>query len=394
MLYLFALLQLAVYLFLAPLMRLHFFESELGVDYAFGLALVFVLAFVLGAKWAGKSGLFASPGIRLPPAEFTGIGQVAIATWAGLYVAVVVTYGLSDRRIGTELAAELFAAIPPLVTIFFRSFEVVLPYLIAVITLRYLAVGRLTVGECVVLLAMLGAFAMSGAANSRSQTAFEVMAIVAIVQNSISRPRLLRLFVALVALASVVMVLVTANRVATSDDVSVEDYVSHEILKRLDGLELLSRIVDSHGIEVLGVNPTAASIPLLAGIPFLARAQSLKAEAMTNVKAVILDEELDSSGRDTNSFVLVDSYYCGGLLGMVSVGLLLGASTRLVDRCIGRTKRRGIQLLLAALALNLVALEREAIGIGVAVLRDWVILSAVAQLVLRFDAGVRRQAKA
>jgi hypothetical protein len=125
----------------------------------------------------------------------------------------------------------------------------------------------------------------------------------------------------------------------------------------------------------------------------LDRAKELKADALTTVKAVILEQELDSKSRDVNSFIILDTYYCGGILGVTLVAILIAYFSRLADKKIGITSNWIFQIFLIAIIINFVVMEREAVGMVISIVRDWLILCIVALVLLSRTATVHRRIK-
>jgi hypothetical protein len=177
------------------------------------------------------------------------------------------------------------------------------------------------------------------------------------------------------------------------EDTSANEYLSSEVLQRVDGLEVVSQIIDKYGYQMTGVNVSAALNPITSLIPFLDRAKELKADALTTVKAVILEQELDSKSRDVNSFIILDTYYCGGILGVALVAIIIAYFSRLVDKKIGVTSNWVFQIFLVAIIINFVIMERESVGIVISIARDWLILCVVAFLLLSRKATVHQQIK-
>jgi hypothetical protein len=232
------------------------------------------------------------------------------------------------------------------------------------------------------LIAILFAFFILGAGSSRSATGLFMISILLIVQNKFEPKTLLRLLYKAGFFAGIIFFAVTISRMSLYEDKSANDYLSSEVLQRVDGLEVVSQVIDKYGYRMTGVNVSAALNPITSLIPFLDRAKELKADALTTVKAVILEQELDSKSRDVNSFIILDTYYCGGILGVSLVAIIIAYFCRLVDKKIGVTSNWIFQIFLVAIIINFVIMEREAVGILISVARDWLILCVVAYLLM------------
>jgi len=220
-----------------------------------------------------------------------------------------------------------------------------------------------------------------------------MISILLIVQNKFEPKTLLRLLYKAGFFAGIIFFAVTISRMSLYEDKSANDYLSSEVLQRVDGLEVVSQIIDKYGYQMTGINASAALNPITSLIPFLDRAKELKADALTTVKAVILEQELDSKSRDVNSFIILDTYYCGGLLGVTLVAIIIAYFSRLVDKKVGVTSNWIFQIFLVAIVINFVIMEREAVGIVISIARDWLILCVVAFLLLSRTATVHQRIK-
>ena len=380
MLYRIALIQIFIYLVAVPAVRVVFYQVV--VDYAWVISFAFIGSFLVAGNmfYFFKNKIPSFPG-ELINFRFSKVGALFLFVWVAICLIISIQFGLYNRRIGTENAAELFAGIPTLVLMVFRSLEISMPMLMAVMVIKVFDGHPLSRLDICISIALIIAFFSLGAANSRSATGLFLVIILVISQNRIPR-RLLNKTIGYFLLFGVIFFLgVTAIR--SVDDVgrSFDEYFSAEVVQRLDGLEVVSEIVSIHGYQLLGINPSAALIPLIALVPFLDEAVQLKANALTSVKAVMLERELGSELRDINSFVVLDAYYLGGFIGVVIVGFIIGLLARWVDLYIGR--RVGVVLFvgMVSIASNLLIIEREALGMTVSMFRDFIILFFVFRLV-------------
>lgn len=370
--------QIFLYLFISPLARIGQGFDE--VSYRFDFAVLFLVIFmVAGAVSRTKS---RSPVAVATPLLLSLPGSAILTGWSVLYSILSLKHGLIDRRIGTHEAALLFAEIPVADLVVFRVFELLFPFIVAYLLTRMIRF-RLSVPDYILALGVTGALLLSGLAFSRSQAFFLLACSAIILQNSLSRSQFRWLLVLAGAAGVLMFFLVSVYRLNLIPDESLTNYFSDEILKRLDGLELISRLVEIHGYSAMGINPSSVAAPLLASIPFLPAALELKASALTTIKSHILAFEFGSMQGDTNSFVIVDVYYWGGIIFLSLSAAFLGAAVRKVDQGILVSKGIAKNALFIAMAGNLIYMERELISILIGIVRDFAIYAFMLFLVCK-----------
>lgn len=373
MLYIIAITEILIYLFVAPFVRT-LVDKEMA-EYSFGIAIFFLVFFLFGGLLAGgldkvkkyRKDIFLVP-------KITSFKWFFIIAWMLASIAISFGYELYNRRIGTASAAELFANIPPLYLVIFRSLEVSIPFLASLVILNFYSDNRIKFNVVAVAVVLVGTIFLLGAGGSRSWIGLIFLMVLILIQNKLPK----RIFHALILKSALVSIFiffgVTALRINSGDDRDWAEYVSAEVLQRVDGLEVVSQIIDKHGYHIFGINSFSLFNPIISAIPFLEATAQIKSEALTTVKSVILNEEFQSGLRDVNSFLLLDVYYWGGLIGVALAAIAIGFFSRLVDLRIGVTTGWIYQLFLVSVAVNLVILEREAVGIFMSVIRDWIVL--------------------
>ena len=166
----------------------------------------------------------------------------------------------------------------------------------------------------------------------------------------------------------------TTFRLRNESDRDFSQYIETEFVQRLDGLEVVSKVASIHGYQPFGIN-VSAFIPLIKShIPFLQEAAAYKAAGLTTIKAGILSNELGETARDINSFIILDAYYLGGLLGVGCAGFAIGLLAGFVDKRIGLGRGKVVFVGMVSIAMNLLILEREMLGMAISIVRDFVIL--------------------
>lgn len=370
--------QIFLYLFISPLARIGQGFDE--VSYRFDVAILFLVIFmVAGVVSRTKS----RPAVTVAtPLLLSLPGSAILTCWSVLYAILSLKHGLINRRIGTHEAAMLFAEIPVADLVVFRVFELLFPFIVAYLLTRMIRF-KLSAPDYILALGVGGALLLSGLAFSRSQAFFLLASSAIILQNSLSRSQFRRLLVLVGVAGVLIFFLVSVYRLNQTPDENLTNYFSDEVLKRLDGLELISRLVEIHGYSAMGIDPSSVAAPLLSSIPFLPAALELKASALTTIKSHILAFEFGLMQGDTNSFVIVDVYYWGGIIFLLLSAAFLGAAVRKVDQGILVSKGIAKNALFIAMAGNLIYMERELISILIGIVRDFAIYAVILFLVCK-----------
>lgn len=388
MLYKFCLAQILVYLYIVPIVRSMIEDAP--DDYSYLAASIFLLFFMLGGvsfiKRRGRENNLSK--LRYFSVKLNGM--ILIAIWSVFYVAISINYGLFNRRIGTEGAAKLFASIPLEALVVFRSFELIIPYFLGVFIFQIYNKGKLSAIDKVAAVMLAVGFIFSGAASSRSQTFFILAIAVVLVQNVIAKEQIKKLLSISFLIAVLVVFFVSLSRLMSIDGGIADGYFTREFLARLDGLEVISRLIEENGISLFGLNPSAIFSPIISSIPFLSAANELKAASLTTVKSNLIFQEFGSLQGDINSFALLDPYYWGGMVGVLVSGFLIGLFARWVDRNVGIASKLVWHALAVAIAGNLVYMEREFISMLLGIIRDWFIFYIFMQLFLQKNIYIQK----
>jgi hypothetical protein len=367
LLYTVALFQIGIYLVGVPMLRIALEQKSAG-DYDFVLASIAIMAFILGAALCRSrfgTNVTEKMHIRL---SSTGIWIWCI--WSIAYCLISIELGLTNRRIGTEVAAELFASFPLWALATFRVYEVMTPIILAALILDQ---PKRMISRVGLLLSVL-AFAMGGAIFSRSAVALLILLLLIFLQNSFRASQIRLIAVTGIALGVIVGSVVTLNRATIQGTDLDTSFFGREFFERLDGLEVVSLISSEFGTFSMGIQPQIIAVPVIVALSFLPGAAELKAAATTTIKSMILADYLDSDFRDINSFYVLDAYYTGGLPLVVISSMIVGALARTVDKRIGRKGAHAAQCLMVAASINFVMLEREFVGMLLGTLRDWFLI--------------------
>lgn len=364
------LMQIFLYVFLAPIAREAFDNSE--IQYAYSLGLVFLIAFLISGLVVRQK----SPTTTQNEAQFTltlrAFGLMIL--WAFAYIAIAIEFGLINRRIGTHEAGALFASIPLSLLVFFRLYEVLLPLFLSLLVARFFNAEKISTIEIAATIILVASIGFSGALYSRSQVAFLMVTVLVLTQNTVDKTTRRNLLASAFFIALMFVATVTFYRWSSPEIYAGDEYFIQAFLERLDGLEVLSNLIKDGGIFWTGQNPDAIWPPLISSIPMLPEAAELKAAALTTVKATLLYTEYGSLQGDINSFAMLDPYYWGGVVGLIFAGAFLGYVSKWVDKNIGQAKSKAIAALQVAIACNIMIMEREYISMLTNIVRDWIVI--------------------
>ena len=374
----FSALQIIIYLFIVPFIKVHLGDAEL--QYTWLVSVAFTMAFITGAI-ISLNVYIEENRQNSEKIEFKSVGKIYAIGWSLIVIYISFEYKLFNRRIGTDAAAELFSSIPIYTLVTFRSFEIALPFLMSILIINCIENSKIKYIDAVIISIFTMAFYSLGAAGSRSATLLLIINILFLVQNRIPRSIILKLGSLLIIISVLALSIVQINRL-DDDDRTYREYATTEVIDRLDGMELLSKINEIHELKLTGINLDAAYNAIISLIPFLEKSLELKAEGLTSIKSVALDEELGSKERDHNSFIIFDIYYLFGLVGVVSFGTLLGFACLVVDKKIFNGNSQVGLIAIVSIGTNLIILEREFLGIVISIVRDFFIIYIVAKIFL------------
>lgn len=257
----------------------------------------------------------------------------AIPALALLYAVMVVSFGLLNRRQGSEYMAELYAELPIYALAIIRSYEILLvPFF-----LLYAFGGDANiVRRRVVMTALLLSLPFTGIADSRSRLLLIALYIICFVNPKTFIEFLYR-YVRFYLVAFVVVgAFVFYSYQRSSSYSSFNDYLFFEVYQRLDGLNLVTDMRDAGLIDKIGQFDFAMFSPLLSKIPFLEAARAAKLMGQTSTKQYYLQELLGRSQLDTSNSMIADPLYFAGWLGIIVAFGLIGYAIARSDRFVAR----------------------------------------------------------
>lgn len=325
------LVQAVIYLLVMPSLRA---GVELGYNPPLIAGLLAVAALVMGGFVPSLARSLTHPArptvARLRPRQCLWIGWVLLAI---AYAIIAVSYGLLNRRQGSEYIAELYATLPLPVLAVLRGYELLL---IPVIILYTFGLAKdQTRQRWAILLTALISLPFMGLADSRGRLL--VMAIY--LMSFLPVDRFLTYFYRnwrLVAGggAAVIASFVTVSLQRAADYGSRGDYLFTEVYARLDGLNLVTKLKEASLLSNWGHFDYGMLSPLIAKIPFLEAAQTAKLLGRTSTKQYIIQDLLRGRNFDDSNSMITDPFYFAGLIGVAVAFLVLGRAMRLFDRFI------------------------------------------------------------
>ncbi len=253
----------------------------------------------------------------------------AIPALALLYAVMVVSFGLLNRRQGSEYMAELYAELPIYVLAIIRSYEILLvPFFL----LYAFGGGGNTARQRVVMFALLLSLPFTGIADSRSRLLLIALYILCFVHPKTFVQFFYR-YVRFYVVAVVVLgAFVFYSYQRSSSYSSFNDYLFFEVYQRLDGLNLVTDMRDAGLIDKVGQFDFSMFAPLLSKIPFLEAARAAKLMGQTSTKQYYLQELLGRSQLDTSNSMIADPLYFAGWLGVIVAFVLIGYAIARSDR--------------------------------------------------------------
>lgn len=359
--------------------------EEVDYEYAWLVSVIFTMAFIVGAALS-LSLLKKGKPDYVKKIDFTNFGRLIIIIWSLAVIYISFQYGLYNRRIGTEAAGELFSSIPVYALIAFRSFEIVLPFIMSVIIINCVEKTKISLKDSVLTSILVVTFYLLGAGSSRAATLILIITLLVLIQNRIPKEAIVRLGTILITISILALSIIQLNRL-DSDERTISEYAASEVINRLDGIELLSKLTEIHELKLTGINIKSAYNALISLMPLSERSIELKAEGLTTIKSVALDEEFGSKERDHNSFIIFDIYYLFGLMGILGFGLLLGLACCFVDKKIFLNQGAVGLIATVTIGTNLIILEREFFGLIISAFRDFVIICCFSLIALEIKKG-------
>lgn len=320
--------QAILYLLIMPAVHDYMdvvYKPPLGVA---ALAVVSLLAgFTLfNRSYSGQpAGAVAN---ALPDLKPRNIVLAGFAVFAVLYAYVSFTNGLLNRRQGSEAMADIYGNLPLIELLILRIYEIAfIPIAVIFFFGRSSLASRLAIAVILIL-----SLPFMGIQDSRGR-----ILVMAITMLSFVKARDFIVFFykntkiyVLMAVAVGIFIFMSLQRALTY--ARMEDYFFIEVVKRLDGLNLVTELRDYGLLNYSGSFDTQMFGPLISKIPFLEAGRMAKIEGLTSTKQYFLKTVLNSSRIDDSNSMILDPLYFGGIVGMVVAFVGLGYFIARSDR--------------------------------------------------------------
>ena len=321
------LVQMIVYLLIIPSLRQ---MAEPGYYSPVGAVIVALAAFLIGGILCNikdqqdskrATSLIAVDRLQPKPWLTLFIPALAIA-----YAAVVLAFGLLNRRQGSEFMAELYAQLPIYVLAILRGYEILfIPF---VLLLIFGQKGSKTQTRLVGMF-LLASLPFMGVVESRGRLIVLALYIICFIDAKAFVSTMAKNIRIYVAATIVVGAFVFYSMQRSSQYYSFRDFLLVEVYQRLDGLNLVVDMQAAGMIDRIGQFDMAMFSPLIAKLPFLDAARQAKTIGRTSTKQYYVQDLLGRPQLDTSNSMITDALYFAGWSGVFLAFLTIGY-------CIGR----------------------------------------------------------
>jgi hypothetical protein len=364
--------QIIIYLFITPLIIMFMGGGD---GYRLDLSVLFLLSFVAGlvfVKYRSPATLMRQ---AVPPPLMRWWLKLGLVVLTISYIFVAVANGLMVRRQGSEVMAEIFANLPLFHLLILRVYEVVFyPVLLVVL------VGLQRDHGVLVKLLLFGffiGFVFMGVLDSRAKLIIPLLFyyVLFVAPKPRWRPIPTKLIVVGALILGLMVFFIGLGRVQDFDGLS--EYILEDVLKRVDGLELLSKIDGVVNIPFWGTLDTKMFVNFVAAVPFLEATSVLKEMGLTSSKSYFLQVILGYSQFDHVNSAITDLYYFGGYMLLIFGSYLYGYYVMKLDLSVKSNSIWRSQIVLAfmlSFLVNAIRIEHDYFSIVINTARDFLIL--------------------
>lgn len=366
------LIQIIVYLFISPILIYYIAGFVPSID----ISLFFLIGFLIGVLLARFIVVNKNLGCEFSPPKLHIILKIFFISFSIFYIYAVVDQGLIYRRIGSETVALIAAQMPLSFKITMRVYEVIY-YPMLFVTLSNLVYYKKKYIDMLLLAMFILAFLFMGVLDSRIKLIFPVIFFYVFFiapqkkLNLLSNKKYILISMFLLSL----VFYVSMSRFQVYADLDL--YLLNEYVKRLDGIELISRLDNAVNIPFYGTYDYRMWSNLIAMVPFLESARELKAEGLTSSKSYFLQVILNTKEFDSNNSLVTDLYYFGGYLLTFFGAMVYGFIVMKFDRALRNKyiwKNRAILAFMCSFFINGWQFENGYTGVVVSTIRDFIIL--------------------
>lgn len=384
MLRLIFLAQVVLYLLLMP--ALHDYMDIIYKPPLLLSALVvasLVTGYVVCGRFHTRGAVAAASARSVPVSDLQprNIVVAGFAVLAILYAYVSWTNGLLNRRQGSEMMAEIYGNLPLIELVILRVYEIA--FIPVAIVFFF---GRTSLPIRIVVAAiLLASLPFMGVEDSRARIlvmAIFLLSFVNLRDFIVFFYKNTKIYLGMFAAVGV-FIYVSLQRL--SGYARVEDYLFYEVVRRLDGLNMLSELRDYGYIRYLGTFDTGMFGPLISRIPFLEAGRLAKLEGVTSTKQYFLKTILNTGRIDDSNSMILDPLYFAGVPGMIIAFVGLGYFIARFDLYIAQRKLFSSYLgLTTALAFvtSFAVIEADYFGAITTFIQNFLILWGMTLVVL------------
>lgn len=352
--------QAVVYLLIMPWVRS---TVEIGYYPSIGSAFLTIASILVGVwlfRWGAADKVRIGDSVaRLHPSTLLTVGVTAMAV---VYSFTAFSFGLLNRRQGSEFMAELYADLPLWALAVVRSYEIAF---IPIALFYAFAGSNSKIGQWVVGVALLASLPFMGLADSRGR-----LLVMAVYFLCFIRPKTVieflyrnaRFYVAAIGVFGTFLFFSFRR---SQEYASMQEYLLLEVYRRLDGLNLVTDLRDAGFLDKVGSFDWNMFSPLLSRIPFLEAAEEAKRMGRTSTKQYYTQDLLGTGQLDTSNSLITDPLYFAGWAGIAicfgAIGYVIAKSDDFVAR--GCMFKNAVQTASAiALVTSFAIFENDMVG--------------------------------
>lgn len=325
--------QAIIYLFLMPILH---GTVELGYRPSIGTGLLAILSLYMGTVLSRLHATGHAPATARPATiklEVRPVLAYAVPVLVVLYAAMVMLFGLFNRRQGSEFMAQLYADLPIYALAIVRVYEIFLiPFALLCIFATFTSKGQ----QRLMVLSLLASLPFTGLESSRSRLLLIAIFLLCFIRVD----TFIRLFFKYIrfylAAIPVVGAFVFYSLERAKSYSSLNEFLLLEVYQRLDGLNLVTDLRDAGLINRIGQFDLAMFGPLISKIPFLEAARVAKMMGRTSTKQYYLQELLGRTQLDTANSMIADPLYFAGWAGVIVAFAAIGFAIARCDAFVGR----------------------------------------------------------
>ncbi len=288
---------------------------------------------------------------------------VLMCILAIMYCYVSYSFGLQNRRLGSEYIADLFSSLPLWALLITRVYEILVVPVFVIVIKSGEYVTRLE--RFALTVTMLISIPFMGLADSRGRLLVIGLSIL-IFFNARKIFRLFkssaRFYLAIISVMSLFAV-VSIERARSYSQLS--EYYIAELVNRLDGLNLVKSLIEFSELPFWGTYDWNMFRILISKIPFIEEARYLKMTGKTSTKQYILQDVLGFRQLDDSNSMITDPLYFGGGAMLIVSFVLLGHVIKTFDKSVnsGDILSHPVKsALIFAFGLSFIMIEADLIG--------------------------------